>query len=382
MKKILFRIALFIIPVGMGTIIFSLFVLAGNKSKGPLEDMGNFLSAGVARLEKKVTHNPRQSRAASLNWFMRYWGHPVLMNWPDSIYLGAYDPNTVESYEDIVSLEDSLHTRFPIISIYTAWGSKNEQVFPLLRTQAIVDLGSVPMITWEPWLDDFVVDGMPGATKSADKNKGGLKAIAAGKFDAYVEKWAMDAKKLGAPFFLRFGHEMNDPYRYPWGPQNNKPADYIAAWKHLVDLFKRVGATNAIWIWSPHPAYVTYTDFYPGNDYVDWIGITALNYGTIAPWSRWWSLNETIERCYTDLSPFQKPMMLTEFGSLQVGGSRAEWYKDGLQSLPKKFPAVKAVVFYHADNDNTTSYKTLDWSFINDKEVIEAIRQSTGSWRK
>src|SRR5919112_6448969 len=112
------------------------------------------------------------------------------------------------------------------------------------------------MITWEPWLDDF--DGhvtTAGVEPLTNKNTNGLKAIADGKFDGYIDKWAADAKDFAAPFFLRFGHEMNDPYRYPWGPQNNKPEDFISAWKHIRGQFHKVGAENAIWVWSPHPAY-------------------------------------------------------------------------------------------------------------------------------
>jgi beta-mannanase len=173
---------------------------------------------------------------------------------------------------------------------------------------------------------------------------------------------------------------MNDPYRYPWGPQNNKPEDFIAAWQHVVKRFRQQGANNVLWCWSPHPAYHPYAAFYPGHEYVDWIGITTLNYGTVASWSQWWSFDDIFGKCYNELSLYEKPLMLTEFGSLGIGGSKAQWFQQALDALHNKYPKVKSVVFFHNANDNTTTYKSIDWSFIYEKEVRDSIIQGLSRW--
>jgi len=374
MKTFLYRSVMVLIPLIMGTCIFLVLAYAGDKSKGPLDDLTTTINKELAIFEKREV-NTRDSRSASLKWFDRYRNSKVVLNKPDTFLLGAYDDNTIESYESIVSMEDSLNTKLPIISLYTAWGSKKTEVFPTLRAQAIYDLGSIPMITWEPWLDDFDPAAFPVDPAAVNKNKGGLKAVAEGKFDAYIDKWATDAKAFGSPFFLRYAHEMNDPYRYPWGPQNNKPEDFIAAWRHIVERFKLAGANNVIWVWSPHPAY-TYKEFYPGHDYVDWIGTTAINYGTVATWSQWWTFDDIFGTFYSHVSLYKKPMIITEFSSLAVGGDRANWFGQAFNSLRTKYPAVKALVFFHVANDNTTTYKSLDWSFKNDEKVVSVIRES------
>ena len=92
-------------------------------------------------------------------------------------------------------------------------------------------------------------------------------------FHRTVNGLVVDLKLFGQPLFIRFGHEMNDPYRYSWGPQNNTPEDFIAAWKHMVDYFKAEGVDNVIWVWSPHIAYGLFEEYYPGDDYVDWVGV-------------------------------------------------------------------------------------------------------------
>ena len=381
MKPVLKRSLLFLVIVGVAVPIFIILLVSGDRSKGPLENFGRVISGGVARFEKRVVGgDTRAARSNSLAWFNRYRNNKVLLNYPDTLFLGAYDNNTVESYESIVSLEDSLKMKLPIIQLYTAWGSKKDQIFPLLRAQAIYDLGSIPMITWEPWLNDFDAVKYPTNAALDNINRGGMKAVAEGKYDAYIDEWAKDAVEFHAPLFLRFGHEMNDPYRYPWGPQYNKPEDFIAAWKHVVDRFRTAGANNIIWIWSPHPAYLTFEQYYPGEKYVDWIGVGALNYGTVAPWSKWWSFHDIFKGFYNNVSLYNKPIMICEFGSLEVGGDRAAWYQQALDSFPQKYPLVKSLVMFNNSADNTTTYKTLDWSITRAPDVTAAVHQSLKDW--
>jgi hypothetical protein len=61
---------------------------------------------------------------------------------PPEILLGAFDNQNKESFESTINLEDTLKTTFPLIHIYTAWGSKEEQQFPALQVKAILELGS------------------------------------------------------------------------------------------------------------------------------------------------------------------------------------------------------------------------------------------------
>ena len=194
---------------------------------------------------------------------------------------------------NIVNLEDSLRTTFPLIHIYTAWGSKPEEQFPKTQVKAILELGSLPVITWEPWLTDFDSNKYPELRKIEERDKGGLADVAKGVYDFYIKQWADDAKEINQPVFLRMGHEMNDIlYRYPCGPQNNTPKDFVAAWKHVHKIFEQEGANNVLWIWSPDPAYDYFDAYYPGKEYVDYVGAGILNFGTIAVWSKWWSFRK------------------------------------------------------------------------------------------
>lgn len=378
MKQKFYRAAWVAGAIGLGILLVVFLTLIGRRSTGPIEDTFTAMGEQVSSIENKlILQNRKHTRSEKLLWFDELRNKPDKLSQPDHILFGAYDNEFSESFQSIVDLETSLQTTFPIIHIYTAWGSKAEQKFPSLQAKAILDLGSIPFITWEPWLIDFSAEeypNIPADPKKRDKN--GLRAIAKGLYNPYLEKWAHEVKKLNRYIFVRFGHEMNDPYRYPWGPQNNKPEDFISAWRHVVNLFKQAGAANVIWVWSPHPAYLYYDYYYPGDDYVDWVGVGTLNYGTVASWAKWWTFDEIFGNYYSQLSKYKKPIVISEFGSLEVGGNRPQWFVDAISSMPLKYPEIKAVIFFHCSSDITTTNKALNWYFKDDSLVTRVIVSS------
>lgn len=379
-KSGLKRIFLTLLALSIGFVIVMGISFLGKKSRGPLENLFSSTSNMVQRVEESTIFSKRENkRADKLHWFEQHRGDiSYLMN-PPVILWGASDYHSVDSYESILNLEDSLHTTFSLIHIYTAWGSFPEHQFPELQVKTILRLGSTPVITWEPWLSAFDEKEFPGIPKVEDRDKGCLKEIARGVYDKYIKRWALAAKAVQAPIFVRVGHEMNDPYRYPWGPQNNTPDDFIAAWRHIHHIFLKNGVNNVIWIWSPHQSYGLFKEYYPGDDYVDYVGAGTLNYGTVTTWSQWWTFEELFGNYYEDLSAFNKPMMITEFGSLAVGGNRAAWFLDALDQIQSKYNLIRAVVFYHISSDKTVTDKSLNWYIINDPETLNAIRGKLSS---
>lgn len=383
MKRTIYRITIVLSVLLLGILLVVAFTFMGNQTSGPVEAFFAEVSRSISFVENKFILSKREkTRSKSLEWFAEYRTDRNKMINPEKLFLGAYDDMTSETFQAITELEDSLQTVFPLVHIYTAWGSKRHQRFPFTDLNAIHNIGSIPIVTWEPWLTDFDKELMPGLPDAAVRDKEGLKAIARGVYDEYIDKWASDASSYGKLMFLRFAHEMNDPYRYPWGPQNNEPEDFISAWRHVVERFRAVGADNVIWIWSPHPAYGMFDEYYPDDEYIDWIGVGTLNYGTVAPWSKWWTFDEIFATHYELLAKYNKPITISEFGSLAVGGDRAKWFKEALTDFPVRYPAVKSIVFFHCSVDATTTYQTLNWYFKNDSEVTKEIIKANSDWSK
>jgi hypothetical protein len=349
------------------------------------------LRAGYASIEERLTRvGQRLSDAEGTAWektqhrsrrdevLARY---PLLRSraWllhPDRMLFGAYDGGFPDSFAGLTQLEDTLHYRFPIVSIYQAWGDRPDEAhFPLRAIETIDRLGSVPMVTWEPWVKDFDSSLRSNLPSVAEREYASLAAVAHGDYDFYITPWAVDAARYGKPILLRFAHEMNDPYRYPWGPQNgNRPGDFIAAWKHVHLIFQKMNATNVLWVWSPHISMPWFEYYYPGPEWVDWIGSGTLNYGDAAPWSRWWTFHQILEKAYPVLTKLERPIMITEFGSLTSGGNASQWYADAFRDLHDKYAGVRSVVFFNQAHDVTLSTEPLDWSVVQSAGTTTVVR--------
>jgi len=363
------------IVVGAALVGSLALTAVSSTSEGPLSGALDRLGSTFGSFEhtmRKRFQGP--GRSAGLKWFESYRNDIEKLKRPDVVLLGAYDSGIPGTLDGVLGLEHALGTTLPLIQLYRAWGDRPDQSFPIELVTAISDLGSVPVVTWEPWLSDFASERHSQIPLRDQRDRHGMAAIASGEYDFYIDAWAADAAKFGRPIFIRFGHEMNDPYRYPWGPQNNTNAEFIAAWKHVVGRFRRAGANNVLWVWSPHVAYKYWELYYPGSDYVDWVATGALNFGPIAQWSRWWSFREIFGQKEPMLASFGKPVMVAEFGSLAVGGNRAGWYRDALDSLTSKYPKVRAVLFFNVKNDQTVTYQKVDWTIDGDSTVLRAVR--------
>lgn len=383
MEKILNRIPR-IIYVILALVFGFLIVLAistiSKDTAGPIGTMLNSAEEFIGDVEGDMFLEKRENkRSEKLNWFKDIRDDKSKIINSKIMLLGASDNSQIDSYEKIIDLEDSLRITFPIIHIYKAWGEKREHEFPKIEAETIYELGSIPMISWEPWVGAFSFQNYPNIEPSIEKrDKGSLASIAHGDYDNYIVSWALEAKKFGHPIYVRFGHEMNDPYHYPWGPQNNLAEDYINAWHHVYEVFENNHVDNIIWVWNPHLSY-DFEGYYPGDDYVDIISFGILNFGTSLSWSKWWRFEELLSNSYEKLIELNKPMMISEFGSLSVGGERSEWFKDALTVIPEDYRAINSIVFFHYPNETSTD-KALDWYFLEDEKVTTELITQMKNW--
>ena len=146
----------------------------------------------------------------------------------------------------------------------TSW--KNNYLMPLRRVQKA---GAVSLIKFST----------QDAAYDSNQRIASTREIGAGVYDAYFEEAADAVKEFGAPVFISINHEMNGNW-YPYSEDAGKgatAADYIASWRRIVDIFRRRGADNAAFVWSPNVpdvGAVSFTKYYPGDSYVDWVGVS------------------------------------------------------------------------------------------------------------
>ncbi len=245
--------------------------------------------------------------------------------------------------------EAKIHHGLSIVTSYQGWGSTANRPFFTQMYELMRGHGSIPMISWAPENPSEPPSNQPDYT---------LESIIDGSHDTYINQWAEAAKAWDHPFFLRFGWEMNGNW-YPWDEliNNNKPGQFVQAWRHVHDIFTKDGVTNATWVWCPNKeaGNLTYpiSEFYPGSAYVDWTCIDS--YNTDSPPNGYVSFYTATRQTYLDilqLAP-NKPMMIGETGTVEQGGNKPAWLTDLFsEEIPYNFPKIDAVLYYDVNISN------------------------------
>ena len=256
-----------------------------------------------------------------------------------------WDMNAVYEFEQMAGKKVSLvsfNAPFATCESKCTFNSFPSTPFESLRTH-----GAIPVFGWST----------SSISEGTHDPKFSLAKIIHGRYDGYIRSFATAAAAWGHPFFLRFNWEMNGNW-FPWaeGVNGNRPGQYVAAWRHVHDIFTSVGATNATWVWCPNiDRNRKLRELYPGNRYVDWTCLDGYNWGTSYSWAHWASFRNVFASSYGAVRKVApgKPMMLGEVASTDFGGSKAAWIKEMLSSLPHVFPKVRALIWFEVNDRGT-----------------------------
>ncbi|WP_108249442.1 glycoside hydrolase family 26 protein [Planctomonas deserti] len=241
----------------------------------------------------------------------------------------------------------------------------------------------------------------------------------------------------GVPVIVRFAHEMNGSW-YEWGQQ---PTAYIAAFRIVAEAL-HAGAPGSATMWAPNNAggYPftggkasavpgtadfalldtngdgtltiaddSYAPYYPGDDVVDWVGMSLYHWGSTYPWGE----NEMPEEgkfaaqltgTYNGLAGDEtaapdfyqtyavehgKPLAIPETAALVIPGQDAEqelaikraWWRQVLsEENATRFPQLKMVNWFEWDKDEPEVGGDVHWSVANDADVRTAFTADLPSW--
>jgi Glycosyl hydrolase family 26 len=237
----------------------------------------------------------------------------------DQLYLG------VDSDADRVGdFNQALQISHPaILGGYTA---TNGDLASLIRSMSAYPQ-SVPMLSWQlDFSSDEIVDG---------------------KLDAYLKTQAAAILAYAKPIFIRPDWEMNGNWS-PWDYPQVTPPEYVAAWRYLVSLFHKAGATNAAFVWCPNVGdFTTFpvSAWYPGNAYVDWIGVDA--YPSVSSGDTTLTEPDGLNQIARFAVGQGRPLMLAEWGAT-LPGTDSAWVFDTVFQWARQYPqTVKALVYFN-----------------------------------
>lgn len=226
----------------------------------------------------------------------------------------------------LLHLESEIGRKVAIDHIYVHFGA------PLPYSRFAWDRanGRVPLVDWD-------------LSQPADD----WSQIAAGKADSIIDETARAAKAYGHPILLSFDHE---PLYGTYVP--GKPAQFVAAWRHVVDRFRATGASNVFWVLiltaSTYDAGVADL-YYPGRSYVNFLGADGYNWRWAHHHARWRSFADIFTSFYFYAREKRLPAMITEAGTLEDPtdpGRKAAWLS-GTDAWLHTHPDIKAFIYFN-----------------------------------
>jgi mannan endo-1,4-beta-mannosidase len=259
------------VSVAVALVVVSAGVAAALYARG-FQDTGT---------DAALTQGPVQARPLSTR-------HP---------YMGVFQPGAIDSYTPVTSFGRAVGLQPSIVLYYSGW---NDPFQIRLAEQAFLH-HAIPFVQMMP--------------KGLE-----MSSVAAGKYDRYLDSYARSVRAYGRPVILSFAPEANG-WWYKWSFGQTPAAQWIAAWRHVVTLFQRQGATNATWMWTINRGggpTGPVRDWWPGARYVNWVGIDGYYFrkgdnfdGLYGPTIR------AVHRLTSD------PVFLSEVGIGQITGQAA-----------------------------------------------------------
>lgn len=301
---------------------------------------------------------------------------------PGLRYYGMYTVQSPFNWAEL-DLVASRTGRLPSLAGYFSGWDKE------FRDDAVVrswQRGMLPMLTWESRPSGAANDQRTEAEYA-------LPRILEGAHDEYLHAYARAITELGLPLAIRFDHEMNGDW-YPWSeidkegdPINgNRPGDFAAVWRHVHDIFEAEGANeHVIWVWSPNrvdnlPDPLKTREhlerLYPGDEYVDWIGMSGYHRPPYRP-DQVPTFDYIFDRTLDQLRALtDKPILLSEVGASEVGGQKAEWITSVFDGLTRpENDDVVGLAWFNLTVTSTVRGElvTNDWRVNSSGAALEAF---------
>lgn len=266
----------------------------------------------------------------------------------------VFIPGAADNIGLLTGFESTLGLKFNAAMWYQDWSTNVDPT----EAKNFYNSGHIPELTWEPQIN--------GVGVSYD-------AVVAGSYDAYITSMAQSVAALGFPIRISLAPEMNTDWT-PWGIglQGNNADNFKLFWRHVVQKFRDAGTTNVQWIWSPNVTpdnaatlYGNYSNIYPGDSYVDFMGMDGYNWGSSQSWSVWQSFSDVFGSSYKELTAMSsKNIILMEVASTELGGSKAAWITDMFNQLQTNFSHIVGFTWFDIN-------KETDWR-INSSTTAQA----------
>lgn len=222
-------------------------------------------------------------------------------------YLGVFESGAPPAYGGIATFGQAAGRQPNILEYYIGWAAPFDTSF----AQTLYKHGIIPLVQIDP-------------------TDASIAAIAKGTYDSFLRTYADSVRDFRHAVIIGFGHEVNAPW-YSWGYGHVPPPTFVAAWRHMVTLFRGQGADNVTWLWTLQtdgPGTGPVASWWPGPQYVTWIGIDGYYYRSSDTFASVFGKTITQVRAFTG-----KPILLSETAAGPGAGNEFNKIQDLFQGM-------------------------------------------------
>jgi hypothetical protein len=269
-------------------------------------------------------------------------------------YLGVFESGLPAKYSEVTSFAAATGSKPDIVMYYSGWFVK----FPQSFAMATADNGAVPLVQMDP-----------DTVKVAQ--------IVSGHYDGYLSSYAEAVRAYDHPVIISFGHEMNGNWS-PWGYKHTSPKVFVAAWRHIVNVFRELGANNVTWLWTVNIVndarsgdVTNPAPWWPGSSYVNWVGIDG--YYLKSSWQFRPLFGPTIGLVHKLTAD---PILIAETGALQSVGQTAKINDlfNGIQLY-----GLLGFVYFNSTDDSADQNKNF---VISSQAALAAFRKGASTYHR
>lgn len=297
--------------------------------------------------------------------YEEYFGEKSDLTW------GVFKWGIDDDWKYLSNLEDRLNYSFDILLYYSHFESEDS----LERIKRVLTSAHEEGRTVELTLQ----------TKAQDEGNM-VYEILNGEHDEYIRDYARLLNELEIPVLFRLCNEMNGDWcEYSAYHTSRDTEIFNEMYRYIFKIFIDEGAgAYTIWVWNPNEkSFPDYKwnheyNYYPGDEYVDVIGITGYNTGTYYEGESWRSFDEIYEPIYQRaVDNYSKPLMITEFGCGNVGGSKADWIEDMFESIGN-YEEIKAAVWWDGCDYDENGDVARSYLIEENEDVLDVFKKGFG----
>ena len=282
---------------------------------------------------------------------------------------GIFDATKFTDLTRTKALEEKLEYKFPVVLRYQMIG---ESEFPKEEMESAYQDGRTVELTLQYAATEEVI----------------LYEILNGKYDDYLNRYAKGIQEFGHPVLFRLNNEMNGDWVTYSSYHASKDTDlYIEVWKYVYEVFEQNGVDNALWVWNPNhhskPEFKWNHTlmYYPGDEYVDIIGLTAYNTGTYHEGETWTDFKTLYDEIYYPYEKwFEHPFMIGEFASSSVGGDKVQWMKDMFNTMDD-YEKVKVAIWWSWQDLDAKGNPARLYFLDENEETTQAFKEGLKAYK-